>query len=395
MADAAPGSSEPEPSPPPESLRRLFLRFLRFGALAWGGPVAQIGMIRQELVEEERWISPARFNRVLAVYQVLPGPEAHELSVYFGTRARGRIGGLLAGLGFMLPGFALMFALSVAYVQFDLRASALAAAFAGCQPAVIALIVRAVQRIGSHALYDRWLGAIALASALATLLGAGFALVLPAAGVAYAVIRGGAAGARLGLGLVPLAASAAPAASALAPSVLALFVTGLRSGLLTFGGAYTVIPFLRADAVGATGWMSDAQFLDGLALSGILPAPLVIFATFVGYLGGGVAGALALTAGVFLPAFAFTLVGFQWVERLVEQRRTHALLDGVTAGVVGLIGVAALELAHATLLPGDRPAPAAVAIFAAALWAAFRWTARTAVAWIVAGAALAGSVLMR
>ena len=395
MADAATDSSEPEPSPPPEPLRRLFLRFLRFGALAWGGPVAQIGMIRQELVEEERWISPARFNRVLAVYQVLPGPEAHELCVYFGTRARGRIGGLLAGLGFMLPGFALMFALSVAYVQFDLRASALAAAFAGCQPAVVALIVRAVQRIGSHALHDRWLLAIALASALATLLGAGFALVLPAAGVAYAVIRGGAADARLGLGLVPLAASAAPAASALAPGVLALFVTGLRSGLLTFGGAYTVIPFLRADAVGPSGWMSDAQFLDGLALSGILPAPLVIFATFVGYLGGGVAGALALTAGVFLPAFAFTLVGFQWVERLVEQRRTHALLDGVTAGVVGLIGVTALELSYATLLPGDRPAPAALAIFAAALLAAFRWKAKTAVAWIVAAAALAGSVLMR
>jgi chromate transporter len=141
--------------------------------------------------------------------------------------------------------------------------------------------------------------------------------------------------------------------------------------------------------------MSDAQFLDGLALSGILPAPLVIFSTFVGYLGGGVAGALALTAGVFLPAFAFTLIGYGWVERIVEQRRTHALLDGVTAGVVGLIAVTALELARATLLPDGRPALAALAIFAIALFAAFRWSARTAAAWIVAGAALAGSVLMR
>ena len=103
-------------APPPQSYLQLFLRFLRFGLLAWGGPVAQIAMIRQELVEEERWISPERFNRILAVYQVLPGPEAHELCVYFGMLSRGRIGAILAGLGFMLPGFVFMFALSWFYV---------------------------------------------------------------------------------------------------------------------------------------------------------------------------------------------------------------------------------------------------------------------------------------
>jgi chromate transporter len=250
--------------------------------------------------------------------------------------------------------------------------------------------VRAVHRIGSHALHDRWLIAIALASAAATLAGASFALVLPLAGVASVIARGGAMGAAHGVAFVPLVAGAAPTAGALAPSVLALFVTGLRSGLLTFGGAYTVIPFLRADAVGPGGWMSDAQFLDGLALSGILPAPLVIFSTFVGYLGAGAAGALAVTAGVFLPAFAFTLIGHQWVERAVEERRTHALLDGVTAGVVGLIAVTAWELARVTL----ESVPA-LAIFAAALLAAFRWKARSAVVGIVAGAAAAGALLMR
>jgi chromate transporter len=381
--------SEAEPAPPEQSLARLFLRFLRFGALAWGGPVAQIGMLRQELVEEERWISPARFNRVLAVYQALPGPEAHELCVYFGARARGRLGGLVAGLGFMLPGFVLMFALSVAYVTLDLRASALGPVFAGCQPAVVALVVRAVHRIGGHALRDRWLFAIAVAAAAATLAGVSFGVVLPLAGLAYVVARGASAGGAHALGLVPLAAQAAPAGSVLAP-VAALFVTGLRSGLLTFGGAYTVIPFLRADAVGPGGWMTDAQFLDGLALSGILPAPLVIFATFVGYLGAGASGALALTAGVFLPAFAFTMIGHQWVERLVEQRRTHALLDGITAGVVGLIAVTALTLAREALT-----SPASVLIFALALAAAFLWRARTAVVWIVAAAGLAGALLLR
>ena len=97
---------------PHELLGKLFLRFLKFGSLAWGGPVAQIAMIRQELVAEEKWGSPQRFNRVLAMYQVLPGPEAHELCVYFGMLSRGRIGGIVAGLGFMLPGFFLMFLLS-------------------------------------------------------------------------------------------------------------------------------------------------------------------------------------------------------------------------------------------------------------------------------------------
>src|SRR5690606_38189481 len=129
------------------SYLQLFRRFLHFGLLAWGGPVAQIGMLRRELVDEERWISSRRFNRVLAVYQVLPGPEAHELCVYFGLLARGRVGGLLAGLGFMLPGFVLMFALSWLYFAIDIRQSVLGGFFLGIQPAVVALIVRAVHRI--------------------------------------------------------------------------------------------------------------------------------------------------------------------------------------------------------------------------------------------------------
>src|SRR5215217_5540300 len=113
--------SEQAVTVPQETYGRIFLRFLRFGFLAWGGPVAQIAMIRQELVDEEGWITSERFNRVLAVYQILPGPEAHELCVYFGYLSRGRIGGLLGGLGFMLPGFAMMLALSWFYFAFGLQ----------------------------------------------------------------------------------------------------------------------------------------------------------------------------------------------------------------------------------------------------------------------------------
>src|SRR5215212_708120 len=147
---------------PHQSHPNIFLRFLRFGFLAWGGPVAQIAMIRQELVEDEKWISPEKFNRVLSVYQVLPGPEAHELCVYFGMSALGQIGAFLAGLGFMLPGFMLMLLLSWFYVSYGISSPIFQSVFMGMQPAVAALIVRAVQRIGSHALHaNAWLWGIA------------------------------------------------------------------------------------------------------------------------------------------------------------------------------------------------------------------------------------------
>src|SRR5215211_1865440 len=128
-----------EPSPPPEPYGKLFVRFLHFGSLAWGGPVAQIAMIRKELVDEEHWISNERFNRTLAIYQILPGPEAHELCVYFGMRSRGRLGGFLAGLGFMFPGFVLMFLLSWFYLTYGINLPLFQAVFLGFQAAVVAL----------------------------------------------------------------------------------------------------------------------------------------------------------------------------------------------------------------------------------------------------------------
>jgi chromate transporter len=266
---------------PQESYWQLFIRFLRFGFLAWGGPVAQIAMIRQELVEEEKWISKERFNRVLAFYQVLPGPEAHELCVYFGMLAGGRIGGLLAGLGFMLPGFVLMFALSWIYVTYGINSPIFAAVFYGSKAAVVALIIRAIHRIGGHSLNDCWLYGVAIAVGLASLLGANFRFTLPLAGLAYSIIKRQIPSSSTLHVFLPLPLFA-QVANTLTPSLLALFGYGLRSGLLTFGGAYTIISFLQYDAVVTGGWMTNSQFLDGLALSGILPAPLIIFATFVG-----------------------------------------------------------------------------------------------------------------
>lgn len=175
---------------PRQSLLSLLLRFLRFGALAWGGPVVQIALIRQSLVDEEHWVTSEHFNRVLALYQVLPGPEAHELCVYFGMLARGRLGGLLAGLAFMLPGFPLIFALSWAYVELGLDMEGkLALLFATIQAAVVALIARAVHRIGSHVLLDRWLWAIGVLAFAGQLMGIHVAISLFAGGIAYFLVK--------------------------------------------------------------------------------------------------------------------------------------------------------------------------------------------------------------
>lgn len=392
----------------PLSPGRLFVRFLRFGFMAWGGPVAQIAMLRTELVDEERWIESGRFNRLLAVYQVLPGPEAHELCVHLGMLRGGRLGGVMAGLGFMLPGLVLMLALSWLYFRIDITRSALGPVFLGVQVAVIALIVRAVHRIGAHVLVDRWLWGLAAAGAVASFLGASFWLVLPAAGLVHALAASGsriaavttalAAAFFLAILVLPIDPDAllmtegpapvgGPAAVQAAPLVL-VFVSGLKAGLLTFGGAYTAIPFLRDDAVGR-GWMSDAQFLDGLALSGVLPAPLIIFSTFVGYSAGGPPGALAMTASVFLPAFAFSLLLHERLEAVVGNNTLRSFLEGVSAGVVGLIAATTVELGAQVW--GRLPAPlAGLAIFAAALAVLYLWKAKTNMIAVVAGAGLTG-----
>lgn len=371
-------------SVPQESSGRIFLRFLKFGLLAWGGPVAQIAMIRQELVEEEHWISRDRFNRVLAVYQVLPGPEAHELCVYFGFLAGGRSGAILAGLGFMLPGFVLMLLLSWFYVTYGITSVIFAAVFYGFQASIGALIVRAVHRIGEHALRDKWLWGIALLSALAKFLNMNFLIALALGGLIYAVVRRQLKPSSLGMLFLPLTGTGIVLALG-GPSTLELFGYGLRTGLLTFGGAYTAIPFLQQDAVVTGAWMTNRQFLDGLALSSILPAPLIIFSTFVGYLGNGLPGAVMITLGVFLPAFAFTLIGHQLFEGLVDNNQIHAFLDGVTAAVVGLITATGVQLLRVAL--PDIPA---VLIFILSLIVLYKWKAKAAVAGIVLGAGLVG-----
>lgn len=396
-----------EPTPPADlPLGRLFLRFLRFGLNAFGGPVAQIAMIRKALVEEERWVSGPRFNRLLAVMQVLPGPEAHELCVHLGVAARGRLGGLLAGLGFMLPGLMLMLAVAWAYDRFLTGTDLFDAALLGVQVVVLALIARAVRQIGGHVLENRLLFGLAAGALVATLAGVSFWVVLATAGGVYALASPGrrtgpwlalALGLAVALALRLVGVDHAPvpaqaATSLTDPSVPVLFWSGLKAGLLTFGGAYTAIPYVRADTVGR-GWIEDGQFLDGVAFAGVLPAPLVIFCTFVGYLAGGWAGALAITAGVFLPAFAFSMILYERLEDIVADPRLHRALTGIAAGVVGVIAATLLQLGWTTAgrVPSIWPALVILVPATVVLWT---WRSRFAPPAVIAGGALLGHALL-
>jgi chromate transporter len=291
-----------------DSLGSIFLRFLKFGALAWGGPAAQIAMIKHECVDQENWVSEETFRKTLAVYQVLPGPEAHELCVYFGRLRGGKLGGFLAGLGFMLPGFVLMLTLSVLYVEAEISEE-LDELFYGLAAAVGAIVARALVRLGRSFVTNVALALIAVAAfALTAFTSVSFVLVLAGGGIVYELwTNAGRYAARL-RAVSPLPAALVVLAGAVTLSLTAeIFREGLLAGLLTFGGAFTVIPFLQEAAVQDQGWLTNSQFVDGLAMSGVLPAPLIIFSTFVGYVAGGLAGGLAMTLGIFLPAFVFPI----------------------------------------------------------------------------------------
>ena len=373
-----------------DSPSAIFVRFLKFGALAWGGPAAQIAMIKRECVDEESWVDEETFRKTLAVYQALVGPEAHELCVYFGRLRAGKLGGLLAGLGFMLPGFVLMLGLSVLYVEADL-AGRLDDLFYGLKAAVAALIGTALVRLSRSFVTDVPLALIALAGfALTLLVSAGFLLVLLGAGVAYELWVNASRWSRRAhsatLGLPALLAAAAGAITlSLAGEIL---WEGLKTGLLSFGGAYTAIPYLQDVAVDSKHWLTESQFVDGLAMGGVLPAPLIIFSTFVGYMAGDLAGGVAMTIGVFLPAFILPIFFHGRLVALADNRRARPFLLGVAAGVIGLIAAVGVEIIETSVV--DVPTGM---LAVGAFLALNRWHGKLTVLYVVLGAGAIGALL--
>ena len=387
MPTAAP---ESERSGYPEGFGSVFWRFLKFGLLAWGGPAAQIAMIHRECVEEEGWVSEETFRKTLAVYQVLPGPEAHELCVYFGRIRAGRAGGFAAGLGFMLPGFLLMLGASILYVEAGL-AESFEEIFYGLQAAVGALVAMAVVRLGRKFIQDVPLALIAVAAFGLTLgLDLTFVVVLAGSGIAYWLWHE--AGARRSSArsfeLSPLALLAILTGAVTVGLTAEIFFEGLKAGLLTFGGAYTVVPFLEERAVDAQGCLTADQFLDGIAIGGVLPAPLIIFSTFVGYLAGGLAGGIAMTVGIFLPAFVLPIFFHRQFVAVAENENIRPLLLGVAAGVIGLIAAVTVEILDQSVVD-VYTAILAVGAFAAL----YRWQGKLTILFVVLGCGALGGLL--
>lgn len=470
---------------------KIFLKFLGFGFRAWGGPLAQIALIKHQLVDVERWITTARFYKVLAVYQALPGPEATELCCYFGMVAGGRLGAVAAGLGFLLPGLALMLLCCWLYDMYGFDSEYVAASFRSMTAVVTAMVFRAAHRMSESAITKPLHVALAIFSCLEFVLRINFFITLFHAGITShlwpspspspspsslsrssptavdsSYVSSSSSTPHLSGRMVPdnsvgsssnntigkIEANDTSTKSSTLPtlpsepdsrasdstdsssfssfraylpviiinmllliafvtycavagklpspefisagftvggkSLASLFLLSLMAGLLTFGGAYTAIPLVRQSAVVMGAWMTAAQFTDAIAIASLLPAPLVLFTTFVGFVGGGFPGALICTVGVFLPAFSFTLIGHHFFERLVNSGRLTAFLDGITASVIGLMFLSGWQLVRSSLLD-----PPAVVIFIVSLAILYHVKHTATASLVILSAAIIGQIL--
>lgn len=323
--------------------REVFLYFLFLGFVNIGGPVAQITMMFNHMVEKRRWLSKDRFVKIMAFCHMLPGPEALQLAIYVGYLKRKLWGGILAGLTFILPGAIAMIVLSWLYVKFGALPQVTNALYV-LKPAVLGIIAAGIIKLGRAAIQNLFL-AILLAGAFVGMRFAGvnFLLILLIAGVLNLIVDRG----------LPLAGKTAPplvvaglglTLPLLDSRLLQVAWLFLKTGLLSFGGAYASLVFVQRGAVAQYHWLSDGQLLDGVALSVATPGPFMLFTTFVGYLASGIPGAVLATFFVFLPSFIFVIAGAHYVEKLRENRPIQAFLAGVSAAVVGVIAVVSLDL---------------------------------------------------
>jgi chromate transporter len=299
------------------SLRELCAYFAKLGWLAFGGPVAQIGLMHLDCVERRRWIGEDEFVRALNFCHVLPGPEALQLAIYIGFKQRSYLGGLLAGLLFIFPGYVTLAALAAVYVHYG-SAGAVLGVLWGFRPVALALIAAAMWRIGKAALRSWEQGVLAVLAFAAFHFGqVSFIAVLAACGAAYWLLQ-------RGRRAPPVAAVALPFLPDWGRRLAGVSWFFLKVGLVSFGGAYAALPYMRQAAVQDHGWLTDAQMIDGLALGETTPGPLISIGVFVGFLAGQPLGVpwLSATAAafwLFLPSFAFVLAGAPYVDALTRR----------------------------------------------------------------------------
>jgi chromate transporter len=344
------------------SWREVFLYFLFLGFVNIGGPVAQITMMFNHMVEKRRWLSKDRFVKIMAFCHVLPGPEALQLAIYVGYLKRKFWGGALAGVTFIVPGAIAMIVLSWFYVRYGKLPQVTDALYV-LKPAVLGIIAAGIIKLGRAAIRNVFLG-ILLVGAFVGMRFAGinFLLILLIAGLLNLIAERGSELLKRSAPTLPMILVGTGALIPFSDS--RLFQIGwlfFKTGLLSFGGAYASLVFVQRGAVAQYHWLSDGQLLDGVALSVATPGPFMLFTAFVGYLAGGVPGAAIATFFVFLPSFLFVLAGAHYVEKVREHRALQAFLAGVSAAVVGVIAVVSLELIPGALINGSTIAISAAA----------------------------------
>jgi len=344
------------------SWREVFLYFLFLGFVNVGGPVAQITMMYNHMVERRHWLSKDRFVKIMAFCHMLPGPEALQLAIYVGYLKRKLWGGILAGLTFILPGAIVMIVLSWLYVKYG-KLPPVNNALYVLKPAVLGIIAAGIIKLGRAAIRNIFL-AVILVGAFAGMRFAGinFLLILLIAGALNLMVeegwprlKNGAPTLRVTIGAFALLL---PFIDSRLFQIAWLF---LKTGLFSFGGAYASLVFVQRGAVTQYHWLSDGQLLDGVAMSVATPGPFMLFTTFAGYLAGGIAGAVLATFFVFLPSFVFVIGGTHYVEKVRDNRSIQAFLAGVSAAVVGVIAVASLDLIPEAIVGWSSVAIAVIA----------------------------------
>ena len=332
------------------SLATVVREWGRIGCVGFGGPPAHIALFRRLCVEKRRWIEPREFEDALAACNLLPGPASTQLAIFCARRVRGRTGALAGGAAFIIPGLVLILALSALFLAGS-PPRWVRGAGAGAGAAVAAVAVQAGwsllpdsrRRAASVA---RWLAYLAAGGVAAATVGPWLVLVLLGCGaieLAIAIPRTHA----LGVSPAPLLAAAAAASGGL----LSLVWVAFKVGALSYGGGFVIVPLMQADAVSRYHWLTSGQFLNAVALGQVTPGPVVQTVAAVGYAAAGVGGGLLAAFVAFSPSFLFVLVGAPHFDRLRDDRRAKAFLNGAGPAAVGAILGVAVPLARALAEP--------------------------------------------
>jgi chromate transporter len=362
-------------------LRELARLFLRLGATAFGGPAAHIAMMEDEVVRRRRWLTRLEFLDLLGATNLIPGPNSTEMAIHIGHRHAGWPGLIVAGACFIMPATFIVLAIAWAYVRFQTLPQAGAILY-GVKPVIIAIVLQALWGLAGSAVKSRLLGAVGVATAVASALGVNEIALLLTAGVLVAGYRGARTAPTAWFALPGLPATAAAGTGA-SFSLGVLFLSFLKIGSVLFGSGYVLLAFLRADLVDRLHWMTEGQLLDAVAVGQVTPGPVFTTATFVGYVLGGVPGAAVATVGIFLPAFVFVAASGPLVPRLRRSETAGAFLDGVNVASLALMAVVTWQLGHAAIVD---VATLMLAVVSATVLLRFRVNS----AWLVLGGALIG-----